>query len=340
MSRENDTSQIFTDYDLEGVEVSGISEAGLKNNPLVRRISFVFTDNQPNGNGEQIEEDEYQNVIDTGVNMPVKMQVGNPNGKHHLSTPIGAITKLEHVGNKIIGEAALWKKERPEDIEMLEYAYASGDPLKLSWEVLHSSAIDSNGIKKLKGTTVKAITFVGNPAYGGRTNVFAMAEQQSETQEETELTDTNITPDVAALQAQLADLQTRFDALQTENESLKSDTANNVSNLETANSELETLRQYKAEREAAESRAELLRTRRNALVEAGITLSDEEFESRSERFASMDDENFTFYVNDLTAFAKPSTETSASVRNTAIPNLSSTDKPTPYEFLRKELVKK
>jgi len=288
-------SVIFNVDYLVGDDISGeYAEAAITSNPNITWIKFVFTDDQPNGNKQRIAQSEFANIIKSGVHMPIKMQIGNPDGEHLGSVPIGTITNLTHPKgtNKIVGLAALWEREREEDVALLKEKYSQGEPLNLSWELFYAESEEvDNGVVDLKGTTVCAITFVGNPAYQGRTNVLSMAEK---TKEEPEL-------DQEQYELKIKELTDRVQELSDALES-KTEEADKVV------AERDELAAWKSEREAEAAQAELLKTRRETLAEAGVVFTDEEFSERTERIANMSEADFEFYMQDLVAFAKKAEE--------------------------------
>lgn len=152
-------------------------------NPTLTKLSFVFTDNQPNGNKKAIPTSAFPSIIKTGVFMPIKMAEGEIALDHTGAVPLGVIASLKEKKiseniDQVVGEAVLWTKERPEDINFIKTAFASGEKLNISWELLYSdSKIDDNGIEWLNDVVVKAATFVGIPAYLGRTPVLEVASQ-------------------------------------------------------------------------------------------------------------------------------------------------------------------
>jgi hypothetical protein len=314
----------------------GYAEATTKNDSI-KWASFVFTDDQPNENKERIPQEEFRNIIDTGVHMPIKMEQGNPNGNHPNSKPIGTITNLKQEDNKVVGIAALWKEEYPDSVKALEEAYAGGEALKLSWELYREpTAVDENGIEHFKGTRVKGITFVGNPAYAGRTNLLALAEKEDKTQEENKLTDTT-TVDVAALQAELADVKVQLEAANTALQSKETE-------LETVISpELASLREFKQAAEAKDAKYNKMTERRKKLKEAGVDYSEEDFETKKEMLAEMDEAVFEFLVQERVAFSstdKKTTSASAEITNPAIPDLTNANTDSPSELVRKALLSK
>lgn|SRR5574341_227685 len=308
-----DSLTLNTDYTLLSTE--NYAESAITSNPRIKWIKFVFTDDQPNANKERITQAEFAEIIKSGVNMPIKMQRMNPEGQHALSVPIGVIANLTKQDNKVLGLGALWMEEFPEDIKVLESAHAEGKPLNLSWEIIYSSfSEDENGVKNLIGTNVRAITFVGSPAYDGRTGVISMAEKtKPEQQEDIELGNSNETTDLNV--QKVADLETTLAEV---NKKL-SDTE---ASLETANKELEDLRKYKQDREAADLRVITLEKRRKALSEAGIQISDEDFQAKAEQIVQMTDDMFNFFAQELVAFAKKS-ESSAETHTNSAPDLTS-----------------
>lgn len=299
--------------------VPGYAEAATKND-LITWASFVFTDDQPNENKKRIPQTEFKNIIKSGIFMPIKMEGANPDGEHEKSSPIGVITNLKQEENKILGLSAFWNKEYPESVKALKEAQAGGKSLKLSWELLYDesqSLVDNNGIEDLMGTVVQGITFVGNPAYAGRTNVLALSEKEETTQEENELTDIN-SPDVAALEARMLELQTELDAVKAELQS-------RVAELDTASSELTSLREFKQAAEAESAKYEKTTKRRKMLKEAGVDYTDEEFETKKEKLIGLTDDDFDFLVQERVAFsseAKKTTPAVAGILNTNIPDLT------------------
>lgn len=313
---------------------AGYAEATAKND-RIKWASFVFTDDQPNENKQRVPKSEFSNIINSGKLMPVKSEAGNIKGDHAGSVPIGTIASLKEEDNKVIGLAALWKEEHPAEIEMLEEAYAGGEQINFSWELFHENTeVDADGISNLKGTKVRAITFVGNPAYAGRTNLLALAQKEETTQEENELTDTN-TPDVTALETKIAELQSLLDAANSELQS-------RVAELDTASSELTSLREFKQAAEAEAAKYEKKTKRRNMLKEAGVDYTDEEFKTKEDKLMEMSDETFEFLVQERVAFSsndKKTTPATAGILNTNIPDLTNAEKD-PMAVLRAGLLSK
>jgi hypothetical protein len=333
-----DSIQLFSDYEFLDILPEGFAQAA-KNDPHRTWIKFTFTDDQPNGNNMRIPKTEFASLIRTGEHMPIKMEKGNPKGDHKGSTPIGAIAKLKEEDNKVIGIAALWPDEDPESINALKEAYAGGEKRDLSWEVSYDEAasyVDENGIHNLMGTATRGSVFVGNPAYQGRTQLLALAQQEDKTQEENKLTDTT-TVDVAALQAELADVKVQLEAANTALQSKETE-------LETVISpELASLREFKQAAEAKDAKYNKLTERRKKLKEAGVDYSEEDFETKKEMLAEMDEAVFEFLVQERVAFSstdKKTTSASAEITNPAIPDLTNANTDSPSELVRKALLSK
>jgi len=164
--------------------VIGEEAASLLRNETVVWAKFVLTDDAPNGNGMRIPHEEFANLINSGIHMPFKMAYGQINEGHEGAGPFGVITHLkeEKLGehNLLIGMAALWGKERPEDVLLFKSAMASEDEKpQVSWEILYGDySRRDDGTIDLKDTSLSAVTVVGNPAYEGRTPVLAVAAKQ------------------------------------------------------------------------------------------------------------------------------------------------------------------
>jgi hypothetical protein len=156
-------------------------------NPTLSWMEFVFTDDRPNDNGVGVHADQFASLIQTGIYMPLKVAEGEVAPGHENALPLGVISNLTEKYNEtsqskqIVGKAALWAEERPEDVAQLKSAFASGNPLNISWELLYSEEeIDDVGIRWLKDPIVRAATIVGIAAYSGRTPVLAVASIEIE----------------------------------------------------------------------------------------------------------------------------------------------------------------
>lgn len=148
--------------------------------PLQTRLSFVFTDFQPNKNNQGVRESEAENIINTGVNMPVKVNFSSNSAKGHFGAiPIGPMTGFAQQDDKIVAEAIVWNSEFPEIVDYMKSAMAEDQDVRFSWELFYrDSDKDSNGIEWLNDIVVGAATIVANPAYGERTPLLSIAEDR------------------------------------------------------------------------------------------------------------------------------------------------------------------
>ena len=64
-------------------------------NPFLTKITFVFADNQGNSNNQGIEEEDFDSIAKSSINMPIKINYAGGNvGSHTMSVPIGHITDM------------------------------------------------------------------------------------------------------------------------------------------------------------------------------------------------------------------------------------------------------
>jgi hypothetical protein len=154
-------------------------------NPTVTWAKFTLTDDRVNGNMQRIPDSEFENLIRTGINMPIKMAVGEISPGHSGTEPLGVMTHLKTIvvdaGYKaIIALAALWAEERPADVAYLKDKFNKGEPINVSWEILYQDAVynPTENSMDLQSTILKAATIVGEPAYGGRTQFLSVAAKK------------------------------------------------------------------------------------------------------------------------------------------------------------------
>lgn len=322
------------------------AEAAIASNPDIMWMKFIFTDDQPNANKQRVPKEEFSNIVKSGVYMPVKMEGDNPDGNHPLSTPVGTITNLMHPkdSNKVVGLAALWKRERPEGLSAIENKFKDGEIPTLSWELFYQeSSLDENGVEDLKGTNVRGITFVRNPAYEGRTNALSVSQANAAQNEDTETESVESENDDTNKEneklEELKELQNRIEELENQLEAKSAE-------LDTLNKEKEDLQTWRDEREAEDAKAALVDNRRKMLVESGIEFTDEEWQARSERLLAMDDTTYEFYVQDLVAFSEKNNEeeeeegeSNASASNPAIPSVANSGEKDAISILREAFLK-
>lgn len=293
-------------------------------NPFLTKIKFVFADNGVNVNNQGIEEDDFDEVIQTSINMPIKMSfTGAGAGNHYLATPIGHITNMikesEDSTSKLIGEAVLYKEEFPEEVQYLKDSYAEGDSPGISWELAYADSVVKNGVEWLKNIVTMAAAFVGKPAYGKRTSLLAIASQVDNDAFMSDLKDLITSWEekskgiaeggnrvdelekakaaVEELTAKLAELQEKFDA-QTEALNAQSEA------LTGATETVQTLKSEKEELQtevASYKKTALVAERTAKVAEAGIKfeLEGEALTQKQDLWASMSDEVFSAYLADL-----------------------------------------
>lgn len=150
----------------------------LATNPTVSWAKFILTDSMPNQNGQRVPKDEFANLIESGLYMPLKMALGEVAEGHDEAEPLGVITNLRQEGDQILALAAMWTAERPDDINLLKKKIKE-DSVEISWEILFGhSDIDDSGVENLHDLTLRAATIVGTPAYSGRTPITAIAAKR------------------------------------------------------------------------------------------------------------------------------------------------------------------
>ncbi len=299
------TSLEFIDSD-QGLSDDGTAFASMSLNPSYQWVKIIVTDDKPNANHQRVPKEEFANIIKTGVYSPLKMEFGkiSPGHKEAIGKPIGTFTHFNEYGDKLIALAALWKNERPDDIALLREMYDAGASPNISWELSYEAeAQEEDGTTALNGVKFNGAVVVENPAYKGRTPFIAMSSEQTNSEdsmEELELARQKI----SELEARVSELDTAVAAKDTE---------------------LVELKKFKNDVEASQAKASKLQSIREKFVEAGIAKDDEFFSTREETFLSMNDEALNFMVQELAAFSKPATQTSASI---AVPNITSTPKKT------------
>jgi len=282
--------------------------ASLTLNPTLRWLKFILTDDQPNENKQRIPQEEFDNLIKSGINMPIKMAAGDIADGHDGSFAIGVITHLKQVANKIEGLAALWSKERPDDVNLILNEFDSGTPPQISWEVPFTDEVkDENGISTLKGIILRAATLVRRPAFAGRTPILAIAateikpiEAEANIEEDINMTDDKL----KVLEDQLAEATDKI----TELEGQLKEKTDGFAAVET---ELTDLREFKASIDKDTEEAEKLASVRTKFAEAEIKKSDEYFVENKERFLALDEAGLEFMVQEMSAFAKTSVATAS-----------------------------
>jgi hypothetical protein len=277
-------------------------------NPTLRWLKFILTDDQPNGNKQRIPQEEFDNLIKSGINMPIKMAEGDIADGHDGAKAIGVITHLKKVANKIEGLAALWSRERPEDVDKIIEEFESDTPPQISWEVPYDEEIiGEDGVATLKGIILRAATLVRLPAFEGRTPVLAVAakeikpiEAEAEIKEEITMTDDKL----KELEVQLSEANETIAELRNQLKEKEEGFAS-------IENELTDLREFKAQADKDVEEAEKLDSVRAKFAEAEIKKDDEYFADNKERFLGMEDTDVDFMVQEMSAFAKTSVATAS-----------------------------
>jgi len=301
--------------------------------PLQSELTFTFTDYQANANKQGVQKSEAENLIRTGLYMPVKVNyLGDGVGGHHGAVPIGPIISLAEVDDRLVGKAIVWRDEYADVVNYLETASKEDGGVQFSWELYYTdSEKDQNNVEWLKNCVVAAATIVDVPAYGGRTALISFAEEQrtlKDILERLEQIEQRIAPREGLMSAELDDKvegQEGAEVEQTVGTPEASDGTAAPASDEAATllAELEELRKFKQQTEAEAARAERVKTRKTKLSEAGIALSDDDFTARSALFVDLDDAVFASLVDFIGAVQKAktgSTSSSAEVASPLIPD--------------------
>ncbi len=287
------------------------ANASISLNPNFQWAKIVVTDDMPNGNKQKIPLDEFDNLIKTGINSPIKMARNKISLDHKeaFGNPIGVITQLTKEGNKLIALSALWKKERSEDVAALKELYVNGTPPQTSWEISYEiSEVDPEGVEVLKNTSLNGLAIVGLPAYEGRTPFIAMSSKNTEelTVEEIE----KVKLELEAVKKDFNDAKSNFEQKNKE--------------LEDLNKELTTLREYKASIEEKENQIKKLNDIKNRFKEAGLEKDENYFEKNKETLLSFDETKLDFMVQEMVAFSAKPKETLSSIKP-KVPKINNPD---------------
>jgi len=287
------------------------ASASISLNPNVAWMKFLLTDDQHNANKQRIPREEFANVLRTGLFMPLKMAYGEVSEGHDDTFPLGVMTHLKTEGNSIQALAALWDRERHEDVDFLRQRYSEGKSIDVSWELTYTDEdVEDEGVA-LKNVSMNAATIVGMPAYQGRTTALALSsvEQEGVSMDTIEKTEHErlLSEQKEQFEAQIAQLQTDLSTAQTELIELKP--------------KYEELAAYKQTIEEAEAKQTKLASIKNKFKDAGLDITDEYFTEKEEALAGMTDEQLEFFIQELVAAFKPAEEgkASISITSTSVP---------------------
>lgn len=335
------------------------------NHPLLTRIKFILATNEgarlstsKTGLKQGIKEEDFDDVIKTAINMPIKLRyLRNGVGNHFGSIPVGHISNIEKVdledGIKgLVAEGVLYASEYPDEVDYLKTAYAANEAPGISYEIRYDQekSIIEDGVEWIKDLITQAATIVRSPAYGSRTAILALASNKElSTEEFNEEVLSIIAPKEAdnkggsqmdekdkEIQRLTALAAEKEDALKTETDKLTNELNSVKTELTTVKGELETV--------TAEN-AKLLNTikmesRAKAYAEAGLEFDEdaEKAQAKKELLTKMEDDVFATYLADLKEAKTKKTATAlASASNRGVPRLSATDKVESVDDLKEQL---
>lgn len=292
--------------------------ASVATNPHFNFVKFILTDSLANANKQRVPEEEFNNLIKTGVYTPFKKAVKTIEEGHDYALPMGVITNLKKEENLVVGIAALWSRERPEDVEQIKTAIAEKKPLNVSWEIVYTdSKTDDDGVENLYGTSLRGATVVGLPAYEGRTPIFAFASVQEDKKLE-ELEKLQAKLDEAT--KQLADANALLEEQKT-----------TIAELSPLKDEVAQLREFKASIVAEKEKEEKLVAIKEKFVEAGLEKEEKYFTDNAEVLLSLDENALGFMIQEQVSFTEASKTAKSSKK---VPNLTNTeDEPTIDELV-------
>lgn len=314
--------------------------ASISKNPTLKWIKFVLTDDAFNINKQRIPKNEFPNLVNTGIHMPIKMAEGAILEGHEYSVPIGTITALAEKENSIEGIAALWSREFPEEVKILEEMSKSEKKPQLSWEIMYLDSVAEETGEALKDVALRAATIVGMPAYEGRTPILTMASKEKK---EGEADYKIVTEEVNTME--IKELEDKIAALEGEKETL----ANTVKELQAAmdalTTERDTLAAFKHEIDASNEKAQKLASITELFTKSGVNLPEDYLtdDAKAEKLLGMDLSQLEFMIQELAVFAssKESAEETASEKHSigtkkTIPNISDkSEELTPKEIAQK-----
>lgn len=290
-------------------EKLGEAIASISLNPNVTWLKMVVNDALPNANDMRIPKEEFSNVIKTAIYMPMKMAIGEISEGHEETLPIGSIAHLIDKEDHVEALAALWNKERPEDIKLLKERHENGQSIDVSWELNYdvtASTKNDKGVLELRNVEMNAVTIVGLPSYMGRTNVTALASKEGDakTMDEIKRKDHDeivkgLTETIEDLQKQLETASTKVEELTTSNEEL----ASVKTEFDEMKPKFEELEKFKTDFDAAEEKKVKLAAVRKKFEEAGFEIeNDDYFAEREETLLGMEEAALDFFIQELVAF--------------------------------------
>lgn len=298
----------------EDTNFEGISEAIssiISDNPMIKWAKLIITDDMPNENKQRIPQSEFPNLIRSGTYMPLKMAYSEIKDGHEESYPLGVIAHLKQSGNQIVALAALWIRERENDITYLKECIAEKRPVNISWEILHeNSNMTEDGIEELIGTSLRAVTVVGKPAYSGRTPILEIASVDNGGNDTN--SEENKLDDIETLKTRVTELETAL-AQKTNELDAK------IKEIEAKDIEIASLTEFKTGIEAKEQEAAKIEEIKTLFSGAGIEKPDTYFEENKTKLLTMDKESLSFMVQEMVAFSSGQQSSESSTKVPDVP---------------------
>jgi hypothetical protein len=293
-------TDIRIDTKLELVEESAEDKeafASISLNPGFQWAKIVITDDLPNANKHRIPIEEFDNLAKTGIFAPIKMaEKLISDHKDAMGKPIGTITQIGKFGNKLIALAALWKRERPEEVDLLKKMYLEENPPNVSWELSYEqSTKEEDDVEVFHGVSLHGLAVVSNPAYVGRTPFIAMASTNNQEENVEEL-----------------------EQLKSEVSNLKDEVSKLNQSVQEKEAELDSLRKFKEEKEASEAKEKRLIEIKNKFQEANLEKDEKFWEEKSELLLGLDDVALEFMIQEMVSTLASA---EASNKNIKIPNV-------------------
>jgi hypothetical protein len=304
-----------------------------KVNPYLTTAKFVFADDKgaplstaPAGLLQGIEYEDFDEVIRTAINMPIKMKyTGQGAGNHLGSYVIGHITnmakaQIEDGTHQLLADAVLYAEEFPEEVEYLKKAYADGEAPGISYEIVYEDSVVRNGVQWIKKLVTTAATFVREPAYGRRTALLALASAKNDeelvasmkafiAQAEGSSGEGNINPSdkggINVTEEELQKIKEEAEKAKALAETLQAEAASKTEEITRLTEEITAL---KTENTTLKTE-KMLESRVRKMADAGFPLeADAEKSQKTKDFVlSLSDEAFDLYVENITAIKAAAT---------------------------------
>lgn len=328
--------------------------------PFLTKVKFTFADDKGNANKQGIEAEDFDTIAKSSVHMPLKIRYTHAGaGGHEFSVPFGHITRMYQEASQdgspqLIGEGVLYKEEYPDEVEYLKSAFENNKAPGISWELSYQDSISKAGIEWLKGVVTRAATFVKFPAYGNRTGLLAIAQNNILAITESQMMDTEFMDELKEIVDELNSLVKGTTVTEEEDDdeddmkemmgdASQNTGGNEVDELQKAQAELEAalakVTELTAQLETAQTtitdlttenegfkRQALVAERTAKIVEAGIKIeSDQEkLAQKQELWLAMSPEIFEAYVTDLAEASKttPAPKDAAASRKEGLPKFT------------------